>query len=237
MDEESEVHFPDLDSSYLDTGDFINPEAIHRISEGQSKDQVRLLLGDPHFSEGFFAVREWDYAFNFYTGEGTDYITCQYKLFFDQSMRVKETHWQRPECASLIFPVEVDAPDVGERVHDVTLSSDILFAFDSSDLSLEGRRGLDELANTLAHDFSNPGIVIEGHTDRLGEVAYNQALSERRAAAVKAYLIAQGVPEVAIASRGRGERDPVAECPGLSTTPELKQCLQPNRRVEINITE
>ncbi|WP_176475783.1 OmpA family protein [Halomonas salipaludis] len=237
LGEEGEVSFPDLDSSYLDTGDFIAPEAIHRISEGQSKEQVRRLLGDPHFNEGFFAVREWDYAFNFYTGEGNEYITCQYKLLFDRDMRMSETHWHRPECADFIFPVEVDASDADERAHEVTLSSDILFAFDSSELRLEGRRGLNELVSILARDFVSPSLLIEGHTDRLGEVTYNQVLSERRAAAVKAYLVAQGVPASTINSRGHGERDPIVTCPGQSATPLLKQCLQPNRRVEIEINE
>ena len=71
-----EAQFPALSSSYLKTGDFIGTDHVRRITPGLNKDQVRLELGNPHFSEGIFGVREWDYAFNFYTGKANnDYVT------------------------------------------------------------------------------------------------------------------------------------------------------------------
>ncbi|NOG31353.1 outer membrane protein assembly factor BamE [Halomonas sp. TBZ9] len=113
---DDEPRFPDLDSTYLDTGDFIDPDAVLRISEGQHKDQVRRLLCHPHFSEGIFNVCEWDYAFNIYTGEGSAYITCQYKLRFDEGKWVTSSHWRDPQCPVLsAYAIIIGYKDVTQR--------------------------------------------------------------------------------------------------------------------------
>lgn len=230
--------FPALDSNWYDGGRFVEPENILRISEGQTKDQVRQLIGNPHFSEGFFGVREWNYVFNLYTGEsGGDYITCQYQVHFDDDMALDNTRWRDVQCPALLVPIEVEAIEADEVRHDVTLSADLLFAFDSAQLTLEGRRGLDNLVHILQHDFSRPDILIRGYTDRLGSAEYNQTLSEQRAAAVKAQLVSQGVPAETVRTVGMGARDAVVECPGTRATPALTQCLQPNRRVAVEIVE
>ena len=106
-----DIRFPELDSTYLETGDFIEPESVLRISQGQHKDQVRRLLHHPHFSEGIFNVREWDYVFNFYTGDDNAYLTCQYKLKFDGDNRVESTHWKNPQCPVLLVPIVVEEED------------------------------------------------------------------------------------------------------------------------------
>jgi len=109
----SEVNFPALDSSYLKTGDFVGPDHVKRITPGLNKDQVRLELGNPHFSEGIFNVREWDYIFNFYTGKGNEYLTCQFKVKFDANNRATSTHWKNPECEGYVNPPQVkDTPIV-----------------------------------------------------------------------------------------------------------------------------
>ena len=108
---EEDIRFPDLDSAYLEGGVFIEPESVLRISQGQHKDQVRRLLHHPHFSEGIFNVREWDYAFNFYTGEDNAYLTCQYKLKFDDDDRVESIHWKNPQCPALLVPIVVEEED------------------------------------------------------------------------------------------------------------------------------
>ena len=79
-------------------------------------------------------------------------------------------------------------------------------------------------------------VTVTGHTDRVGSAAYNMRLSMRRAEAVKAYLAKLGIPAVKIVAIGKGETDPVTksgECKGDKATKELKACLQPDRRVEI----
>ena len=100
-----EVAFPDLKSSYLKTGDFGGPDHAWRVRPGHNKDQVRLELGNPHFSEGISGVNEWDYAFNFYTGKGSEHVTCQLKVKFDKvdgHYRVGSTHWNNSDCAALV---------------------------------------------------------------------------------------------------------------------------------------
>jgi OOP family OmpA-OmpF porin len=74
---------------------------------------------------------------------------------------------------------------------------------------------------------------ISGHTDRLGSPQYDQKLSERRANAVKAYLVKKGVDASKIETYGFGKTLPVKSCPDDKDRKALQACLEPNRRVEI----
>ncbi|MGY4879696.1 OmpA family protein [Vreelandella aquamarina] len=229
---EEDTRFPDLESTYLETGDFIDPDSVLRISQGQHKDQVRRLLNHPHFSEGIFNVREWDYAFNFYTGEGNAYLTCQYKLKFDDDNRVESTHWRNPQCPALLVPIEVEEEG---SMQVLTLSGDVLFDFDSAELTLEGERAINRLASQLQQEFSRADIQVLGYTDRFGAEQYNRDLSYQRAEAVKKQLAERGMTNSRITTTGRGEANPVVNCEGTAT-PAVKECLKPNRRVEIEVT-
>jgi OOP family OmpA-OmpF porin len=114
------------------------------------------------------------------------------------------------------------------------LSADALFPFDRGDVSdirPAGWADLSEIAAQLrAHPFSH--VEVRGYTDRLGSDAYNLDLSRRRAEAVKAVLIHQGVPPQKIRADGLGSQDPVTQC-GHTDNADLVHCLQPDRRVEI----
>jgi len=81
-------------------------------------------------------------------------------------------------------------------------------------------------------------IIAVGHADRIGKDAYNQKLSERRAAAVKEYLVSKGIEANRVYTEGKGEKQPVTagKC-GKSEkkTKALIECLQPDRRVEIEV--
>ena len=81
-------------------------------------------------------------------------------------------------------------------------------------------------------------IIAVGHADRLGSDQYNQKLSEKRAEAVKAYLVGKGVEPNRVYTEGKGEKQPVTgdKC-GKSDkkTKQLVECLQPDRRVEIEV--
>jgi len=79
-------------------------------------------------------------------------------------------------------------------------------------------------------DLSRAG----GHADRLGSETYNQKLSERRADAVRDYLVAKGVPREKIETLGVGEKQPVVQC-DQKALKALIECLQPNRRVEVQV--
>jgi len=91
----------------------------------------------------------------------------------------------------------------------IELPGDILFAFDRAELRPEATAVLSPVATALTGD--GPPIVVDGHTDSLGSEAYNQALSQRRAAAVARYLTSHGVNAARLRVQGHGEREPVAD--------------------------
>ena len=111
------------------------------------------------------------------------------------------------------------------------LSAKELFAFDRADLSAPQPK-LDEIAVALVRNPQITGIMISGYTDRLGSDAYNLKLSQRRADAVKAYLVGKGVAANHLIAIGKGETNPVVQCRETARA-ALIACLEPNRRVEI----
>jgi OmpA-OmpF porin, OOP family len=118
----------------------------------------------------------------------------------------------------------------------VTLSADTLFGFDKAVIRPEGKLKLDDLVDKLkAVDVET--IIAIGYTDRIGSKAYNLKLSERRAEAVKAYLVSEGVPSGRILANGKGKENPVTQpdqCKGRKSAKVIK-CLQPDRRVDIEV--
>jgi OOP family OmpA-OmpF porin len=121
----------------------------------------------------------------------------------------------------------------------VTLSADSLFDFDKSLVKPEGKQALDKLAADL-RGAQYDAIRVTGHTDRIGSHDYNLKLSTRRAEAVSAYLVGSaGIPAGKITARGVDGAEPVTQpgdCKGSKVTPALIACLQPDRRVEVEVT-
>ncbi|MGQ0651273.1 MAG: OmpA family protein [Betaproteobacteria bacterium] len=121
----------------------------------------------------------------------------------------------------------------------VALSADVLFEFNSAMLKPEGRQRLDEIAMQL-QDARMEEIAITGHTDRIGSPHYNLRLSQERAQAVTDYLRSRG-PTQNYRVVARGESAPVtgASCSNLGresgANRRLVECLQPDRRVEIQL--
>lgn len=121
----------------------------------------------------------------------------------------------------------------------VSLSADSLFDFDSAAVKPTGRGELDKLASDLRGvDFDV--INVTGHTDRIGRQAYNQKLSTERAEAVGSYLVSNaGIPAGKINAKGVNGSDPVTkpgDCVGTKVTQALITCLQPDRRVDVEVT-
>lgn len=133
-------------------------------------------------------------------------------------------------------PGTVPAPE-NEKI---SLSADVLFKFDKyreKDILPGGREKLDDVADKINSYIKDTleSIKLTGHTDRLGSDAYNQRLSERRSKTVKNYLVKKGVDASKLTNSGRGEREPVVQCQGNKPTKKLIACLQPNRRVDVEI--
>ncbi len=119
----------------------------------------------------------------------------------------------------------------------ITLEAEPWFDFDRYTIRSDSREKLDKLVSDLSGvEFDE--ILVVGHADPIGTPEYNQALSERRARAVKNYLVSKGVEGVRIKDEGRGEYDlpfDPALCKGLKKQ-KLIDCLQPDRVVEVTVT-
>jgi OOP family OmpA-OmpF porin len=147
---------------------------------------------------------------------------------------------KKAEAAPVAVATPAPAPRVAPAAAPVqakeTIAADALFDFDKAVLRPEGRAKLDEVvarSSRLALEV----VIAVGHTDRLGKAAYNQKLSERRAAAVKDYLVSKGITANRIYTEGKGSNQPVTkpgDCKGPKS-PSVVACLQPDRRVDIEI--
>ena len=119
----------------------------------------------------------------------------------------------------------------------VTFSADSLFGFDQTAI---GQTGLEHINKFIADlrglDYSM--ITVTGHTDRIGSQEYNAGLSLRRAEAVKNRLLDAGIPPNKISVEGKGEDSPITkadDCKGSKASKVLIACLQPDRRVEVEV--
>lgn len=109
----------------------------------------------------------------------------------------------------------------------VKFDSGILFDFDSSNLKAQAKDNIKSLAGSI-NEYPNTDIKVIGHTDNKGTEAYNLSLSQKRAAAVKAFAVAQGVPSSRMTTAGKGYAEPI----GDNATDAGRAA---NRRVEIVI--
>ena len=119
------------------------------------------------------------------------------------------------------------APVVAPTASKVVLNADTFFDFDKTVIKPEGQQILDQVASQAA-SINLETLIATGHTDSTGPEAYNQGLSERRANAVKDYLVSKGVPADRIYVEGKGETSPVA-------SNATREGRAQNRRVEIEI--
>lgn len=120
--------------------------------------------------------------------------------------------------------------DVERRGDDIVLNmpSSVTFGFDSSELTVQARNALNDVANILTQ-YTDTRVNVVGHTDSTGSVSYNQQLSERRAEAVGNYLAQSGVMSNRLYITGDGPHQPVAS----NATEEGRA---QNRRVEITLS-
>lgn len=130
------------------------------------------------------------------------------------------------------------APVSRKAVFAADSSADSLFDFGKADVKPSGKAPIDKFTTDLrGADFAV--IKVTGHTDRIGSHAYNMKLSQRRAEAVKAYMVqSAGIPAGKIEAAGVDGSYPVTkpgECKGKKATKKLIACLAPDRRVEVEV--
>jgi OOP family OmpA-OmpF porin len=109
----------------------------------------------------------------------------------------------------------------------VTFAADVFFDFDKSVIKPDGKSKLDDLSAKM-RGINLEVVIAIGHADSIGADAYNQALSVRRAEAVKAYLVSKGTEANRVYTEGKGEKQPVAS----NKTAEGRA---KNRRTEIEV--
>lgn len=131
--------------------------------------------------------------------------------------------------AALRAELERTGVSVVRNGDNITLNmpGNVTFATDSSDLNPAFFDVLNSVSKVLA-EFNKTVVEVAGHTDSTGSDAYNQALSERRAASVSQYLQGHGVIQQRVIQLGMGEKYPIAD----NSTASGRQA---NRRVEITM--
>ena len=124
-------------------------------------------------------------------------------------------------------PAPAPAPAPAPTSEKVTFAADTFFDFDKAVVKPEGKARLDDLVDKI-RDVTLEVVIAVGHTDSIGTEKYNQGLSERRAEAVKAYLVSKGIDPNRIYTEGKGELQPIADN-------RTREGRAKNRRVEVEV--
>jgi outer membrane protein OmpA-like peptidoglycan-associated protein len=150
---------------------------------------------------------------------------------FDRRDRCPDTPANTPVehhgCPLPQYPTSVKAEPVQAEVITLSDADDVLFAFNSADLTPSMQSKLDSVMGKL-QDPSVASIKVIGHTDSVGSDEYNQELSQKRASSVAEYLLSQHVAPNKVTSEGKGESEPVADN-------DTEEGRAQNRRVELHI--
>ncbi|PID50678.1 MAG: hypothetical protein CR991_00230 [Proteobacteria bacterium] len=138
-----------------------------------------------------------------------------------------------PVIVGMDDPQEQAAANCQSGLDGITDSQQIVFAINKAKLRSESLQVLNQIATIMldcSYVIADRGVLIGGHTDSIGDAAYNQHLSQLRADAVKEYLVGSGVEEKLLETRGYGETKPVA--PNTTASGRAK-----NRRISFEIKQ
>ena len=143
-----------------------------------------------------------------------------------------------PAPAVTPAPVTAPAAPAAPKAVTVVLSGSV-FDFNKAVLKPAAKAQLDKEVVAKAKSFASiKQVIISGHTDRIGKPSYNQKLSEKRAEAVKAYLVSKGMDGKLIETFGFGATQPaqgVPKCDDKLPRQKLIACLEPHRRAVVEV--
>ena len=228
------IHFPSVEKSYLDQPPRYDLQRIYHLENGLNKDQVRALIGNPHFNEGIFGAKKWNYVMDIYLPQRQAYQRCQLRIDFDQQSLAKAYYWKQQECHELAQRRQ--ANQTNTDVTSLSSTASLLFAFDryTADALQPQSKSIEQIAQAIK-DSNSQNVTIVGYADELGGDAYNKRLALNRAQTVANLLLQQGIPSDYINQvEAEGSTHAYQYCEGKTRNTQLIQCLAPNRRVNIH---
>lgn len=193
-------------------------------------NKITVLLASVAFAGAVFAAPSTNASDNWVSGHGNVQVKDSSGDCWRNSVWTPAT--AAAGCGAVVAKAEeaVVTPDVKPVVNaqKVTLAADAYFDYDKSVVKAEGKAKLNDLAAKIGN-LNLETLVATGHTDSRGSDKYNQALSMRRANAVKAYLVSKGIAADRILVEGKGESE-------LAVNPEKTAAdYAANRRVIIEV--
>ena len=197
------------------------------LAQAQAVNSVYVIDGRGQVATSNFGLC-WRTGFWTPAAAATDPNGCK----CDKDLIPKEV-CEPKVAAAPAAPAAPKAKPMGEKI---TVAADALFDFNKATLRPEGMKKLDEVV-AKSQKLVLEVVIAVGHADRIGSAAYNQKLSEKRAAAVKDYVVKKGIPANRVYTEGKGSKQPVTkpgECKGPKSA-KVIACLQPDRRVDIEI--